>query len=135
MTKSQVRDIGHILIGVGDMEVALGFYRDLLGFQVVGEVTPAWTEVRTAGGTLTLYGEEPLPPIALGPEGDQTPYVFHVEDFESAADFLEAQGVRVKRDGPQDGVVWDPFGNVIGLHDHRGEETLSARLKEMEGRG
>ncbi len=133
MTNAQVRDIGHILIGVDDMDAALGFYRDLLGFQVVGKVTPVWTEVRAAGGTLTLYGEEPLPPIALGPKRDQTPYLFHVENFEAAGDFLEARGVRVKRDGPQDGVVWDPFGNVIGLHDHR-EET-PARLKEMEGRG
>ena len=66
MMKSQVRDIGHI--GVDDMDAALEFYRDFLGFQVVGEMTPVWTEVRAAGGTLTLYGEEPLPPIALGPE-------------------------------------------------------------------
>ena len=42
-----VQDIGHILLPVDDMEKALAFYRDLLGFRVVGKGSPVWTVVET----------------------------------------------------------------------------------------
>jgi len=114
-----VTDIGHLLIPVTDMGKALSFYRELLGFRVVGEVNPVWTIVEAPGGRLTLYAEEKLPRLSLGPKGEGTVISLHVQNFEEAADLLESKGVRVKRDGVSDGVVWDPFGNVIGLHDHR----------------
>jgi len=114
-----VTDIGHIVIAVKDMEASLSFYRDLLGFSVVGEVTPVWTVIETPGGRLTLYREEHSPPLALGVNGEATILNFHVANFEEVADFLVSKGVKVKRDGVSGGVAWDPYGNVIGLHDHR----------------
>ena len=107
------------MIGVSDMEKALQFYRDLLGFVVVGKTDPEWTVIEVPGGRLTLYAEANLPRIALGKDGNVTPINLHVENFEDAASLLESKGVRVKRDGVSDGVAWDPSGNVIGLHDHR----------------
>ncbi len=114
-----VRDIGHILVGVEDMDRALAFYRDLLGFQVVGKVDPIWTVVTVPGGQFTLYRQESVTPVALGEEGTATPFSLHVDDFERAADMLEAEGERVEPGDAHHGVVWDPFGNVLELHDHR----------------
>ncbi len=114
-----VRDIGHILVGVEDMDRALAFYRDLLGFEVVGEANPMWTVVTVPGGQFTLYQQESVTPIALGGEGIGTPFSLHVDDFEKAAERLEAEGERVQSVDAHHGVVLDPFGNVLELHDHR----------------
>jgi len=114
-----VQDIGHLLLPVDDMDKALAFYRDLLGFHVVGKGSPVWTVIGTKGGQLTLWRTSEIPKVALGPKGDSSPFEFHVENFEDAASALESKGVRVRRTGAHAGTVWDPFGNVLRLHDHR----------------
>ncbi len=114
-----VKDIGHIVLPVDDMEKGLAFYRDLLGFRVVSKGSAVWTAIETAGGQLTLWRTSEIPKVALGANGDRTPFEFHVEDFEAAAAILEPAGVRVHRDGANAGTIWDPFGNVLRLHDHR----------------
>ena len=101
------------------MEKALAFYRGLLGFRVVGKDSPVWTVVETTGGQLTLWRTSEIPKVALGPKGDSSPFEFHVENFEDAASKLESKGVRVRRSGRHAGTVWDPFGNVLRIHDHR----------------
>ena len=121
-----VKDIGHVVIPVDDMEKALAFYRDVLGFRAVGKVNPIWTVVEVSGGQLTLWRNSKLPKIAGGPEGESTPFEFHVDDFEKAASFLQSRGVRMKRDGASAGTIWDPFGNVLRLHDHRADEAVAA---------
>lgn len=113
-----VSDIGHIAIPVQDMKRALGFYRDLLGLAVEGKEDAVWTVIAAKGGRLTLYRLKDFVPIAIGPEGEGTPFLFHVEDFGKAAEILESKGVRVKRETGHSGIVWDPFGNALGLHDH-----------------
>lgn len=118
MSDPLVSDIGHIAIPVRDMERALGFYRDILGFIVEGKEDAVWTVITTEGARLTLYRRKDFAPIAIGPEGDGTPFLFHVGDFGKAAAILESQGVRVKREGKHSGVIWDPSGNALGLHDH-----------------
>ena len=119
-----VTDIGHLLVGVEDMERALAFYRDLLGFEVVGKPDPMWTVLSVPGGKLTLYKQDPVTPIALGEEGRATPLSLHVANFEEAVEVLERGGQRVEAGDAHHGLVWDPFGNVLELHDHRqGEET------------
>ncbi|HWM51609.1 MAG TPA: VOC family protein [Thermoplasmata archaeon] len=113
-----VQDIGHILLPVDDMEKALAFYRDLLGFRVVGKGSPVWTVIETKGGQLTLWRTSEIPKVALGPKGDSSPFEFHVENFEAAASTLESKGIRVRRSGAHAGTIWDPFGNVLRVHDH-----------------
>ena len=116
-----IHDFGHVLIHVSDMDAALSFYRDLLGFRVVGKANPVWTAVEVEGGQLTLWRVRDLVPLAMGPSGAGSPISLHVEDFEEVATVLEGKQVRVRREDANSGVIWDPFGNVLRLHDHRGE--------------
>ena len=120
-TMAIIQDIGHLILPVDDMPNALKFYRDLLGFRVVGEGSPVWTVVEAQGGQVTLWRTDKLAKVAYGPDKEDTPFEFHVEDFEKAAGLLESEGVRVKRVSPSGGVVWDPFGNAFRVHDHREE--------------
>ena len=113
-----VQDIGHILLPVDDMDTALAFYRDLLGFRVVGKGSPVWTVIETKGGQLTLWRTAEIPKVALGPKADSSPFEFHVENFERASSDLESKGIRVRRNEAHGGTIWDPFGNVLRLHDH-----------------
>jgi catechol 2,3-dioxygenase-like lactoylglutathione lyase family enzyme len=112
-----VQDIGHLIFEVGDMDAAMRFYRDALGFKVAGKVDPVWTVVATTGGTLTLFRKKDPIPCALAKGG--SPLNLHVGDFKSAADALERAGYVVHREGENAGSVKDPWGNVLGLHDHR----------------
>jgi len=118
-TEGLVIDIGHIIVPVEDMDRALAFYRDLLGFQVVGPPDPTWTVISVPAGQITLWRTDERERIGLESEGVRTPFDFHVRDFGKAADFVESNGVKVKRGSAHSGLVWDPFGNVLGLHDHR----------------
>lgn len=118
MADPLVLNIGHITIPVQDMKQTLAFYRDLLGFTVEGKEDPVWTIVQMEGVRLTLYRQKEFLPIAIGPKGDGTPFLLHVSDFGRAAEILESKGVRVKREGKHSGVIWDPSGNALGLHDH-----------------
>lgn len=115
-----VRDIGHVILQVGDMEEALRFYRDALGFRVQGEVNPVWTVVETDGGAFTLFRRERPVPCEL--PGEESPFNLHVPRFEAAADALQAAGYPVHRHGDHQGYVRDPWGNLLWLHDHEGEE-------------
>lgn len=41
-----IQDIGHLILPVDDMSKAVAFYRDLLGFRLVGEGSPVWTVIQ-----------------------------------------------------------------------------------------
>ena len=112
-----VQDIGHLVFEVGDMEKALRFYRDTLGFQVAGKVDPVWTVLATKGGTLTLLRTKDPAPCAIGTDG--SPLNLHVADFTAAASSIERAGYIINRGDENSGSVNDPWGNVLGLHDHR----------------
>ena len=73
-----IRDIGHFILPVDDMVRAIGFYRDVLGFRVVGKENPVWTVIETEGGQVTLWRTKDLAKVAYGPEGEATPFEFHV---------------------------------------------------------
>ena len=113
-----IQDIGHLILPVDEMSKALAFYRDLLGFQVVGKGSPVWTVIEVPGGQVTLWRTEKLAKVAYGPDREDTPFEFHVADFAKSAGLLESHGVRVKRSSTNSGIVWDPFGNVFRVHDH-----------------
>ena len=116
MTKL-VSDIGHIVLQVGNMEEALKLYRDTLGFEVK-EQSPEWTVITTKLGELTLYKTPKIIPLVLK-DTNETPINLHVTSFEKAAETLEKHGYMVKRTGKRSGILQDPWGNMISLHDHQ----------------
>jgi len=116
-----IQDIGHLILPVDDMPQARAFYRDLLGFQLVGKGSPVWTVIEAPGGQVTLWRTAKLAKVAYGPNREDTPFEFHVEDFGKAAGLLESKGVHVKRSSTNSGIVWDPFGNAFRVHDHLGD--------------
>ncbi|MGC2289328.1 MAG: VOC family protein [Thermoplasmata archaeon] len=114
--------IGHLVIPVGDMPLALHFYRDVLGFVVVGDEDPVWTVVNAGGAELTLFLRPDSPRIALGKNGEDSPFALHVADFSAAARASREDGCRVKKLDEHQGILWDPSGNVFALHDHREDD-------------
>ncbi|HKW42620.1 MAG TPA: VOC family protein [Thermoplasmata archaeon] len=59
-----IQDIGHLILPVDDMRKAVAFYRDLLGFRVVGKGSPVWTVVEVDGGQVTLWRTDKLSKVA-----------------------------------------------------------------------
>jgi len=115
-----VQDIGHVILQIGDMDAAVRLYRDVLGLGLPGGMNPVWTVATTIGGSITLYRTESPVPCAL--PGNETPLKLHVRNFEEAARELGGKGYTVRREDAHSGVLIDPWGNVIGLHDHRESE-------------
>src|SRR5436309_7797215 len=107
-----VQDIGHILLPVDNMEKALAFYRDLLGFRVVGKGSPVWTVIETKGGQLTLWRTSEIPKVARRPKGGPSPLELQVEHFQAAAADLVAKGIRTCRTGEHAGTRWNRLGAV-----------------------
>jgi len=99
------------------MDEALKLYQDTLGFEVK-EQSPEWTVITTKLGELTLYKTPKITPLVLR-DSEDTPINLHVSDFQQAADTLEKEGYDVKRRGRSSGTLRDPWGNMVGLHDHR----------------
>lgn len=112
-----VSDIGHIILQVGNMEEALKLYRDTLGFDVKDQ-SPEWTVITTKLGELTLYKTPKISRLVLK-DAEDTPINLHVESFQQAAEALEQNGYRVERRGKSSGTLYDPWGNMIALHDHQ----------------
>ena len=104
MTVVQLQEGFRAFVRVGDLDRALEFYRDVMGLPVERVIDNEYVDF--PGWSLTV--------------GNEAPLEFHVEDFERAADSLEAAGVEVIREGSKAGKVKDPFGNLIGLHQHPG---------------
>ncbi len=91
---------------MNDLDRALKFYRDLLGV-AVDRLAKDWVDLAPTLG-LTLSS------------GDEASLEFHVDSFEEAAALLDKAGVKVQRRNKHAGSLTDPFGNAIGIHDHRG---------------
>jgi predicted enzyme related to lactoylglutathione lyase len=116
---AMVQDIGHLVLEVGDMEEALRFYRDVLGLAVRGHADPVWTVVTTDGGSLTLFRKaNPVPCVR---SDGKSAFNLHVPNFTEGASAVERAGYKVHREDGHAGSVQDPWGNVLGLHDHREE--------------
>lgn len=125
----KAKSLGHVVFYVKDLERSLEFYRDLLGFEVVGTVFDGQAAALVAGEHRTHHelllievGDAPRPPRGrrLG--------LYHVgiklgdslDDLRDAVKELSAAGVAV--DGASDHTVSqslylrDPDGNEIELY-------------------
>ena len=108
---------------VDDVERAIGFYRDLLGFAV--EMHPALGFAALTRGGLRLYLNAPGAGGAGRAGGAPAPggwnrFQLEVEDLDASVDALRAGGARFRGDrvegqGGAQVLVEDPAGNVVEL--------------------
>lgn len=119
--------LGHVVFYVNDLERALGFYRDLLGFKEVGRIFNGAAAVLTSGRThhellLIQVGDAP------GPPAGRRRGLYHIgikvgdslDELRQAKRELEQAGIAI--DGMSDHTVSqslylkDPDGNEVELY-------------------
>lgn len=119
--------LGHVVFYVRDLEQALRFYRDLLGFQEVGRIFNGGAAALTSGRThhellLIQVGDAP------GPPSGRRRGLYHIgikvgdslDELRAAKRDLEAAGITI--DGMSDHTVSqslyvrDPDGNEVELY-------------------
>jgi catechol 2,3-dioxygenase-like lactoylglutathione lyase family enzyme len=117
----RIESLDHVNVAIpaGGEETADGFYRDLLGFELIPK--PPLQAAR--GGRWFSYG--PVT-VHLGVDPDfraaKTAHpAFRIENLDELAGVLQESGVEVSWDEDLAGVhrcvVFDPFGNRIELID------------------
>ncbi len=121
----KMRTINHVGLPVKDRRVALEFYRDILGLEVIPSMVDneriVW--MRTEDGTM-VHLIEPPP----GEEMAGYHFAMEAEDFDAAVKELQASGYEVdeetgeRHDGQRYIFAFDPDGNRV-------EFTTASRLK------
>ena len=119
MTKVNVRYI------VDDVPRAVAFYRDVLGFTVLTDFSPAFASVSLAGVAVLLSGPassaaRPMPDGRKPAPGGWLRIQLEVDDIHAEVARLRAAGVRFRNDvisgpGGRQVVIEDPSGNPIEL--------------------
>jgi catechol 2,3-dioxygenase len=123
----KARYLGHVVFYVKDLERSLAFYRDLLGFQEVGQIFDGKAAALTSGRThhellLIEVGAAPGPPLG------RRRGLYHIgikigdslDDLRAAKKELERAGVAIT--GMSDHTVSqslylaDPDGNEVELY-------------------
>ena len=126
-TKTPIDYADHLTIScsVSDLERAIAWYRDLLGFELIYKLDDmGWCELRTAWKGISIgLGQSETPTT-----GGTTP-VFGVEDIDAARSHLESNGVRfdgdtqVIPDMVKLATFYDPDGNRWMLAESTMPET------------
>ena len=106
--------VGHVIVPVDDLDAALAFYADALGFDLRFRDGDRYAAVHDGTATLALAapGEQPAP--------GRTTIGLKVDDVQVAADRLAARGYAVGplTEGGHElrAAVHDPFGNALVLY-------------------
>ncbi|MGH7282304.1 MAG: VOC family protein [Polyangiaceae bacterium] len=121
MANVQVRYI------VDDVDRAIAFYRDHLGFQEVMHPAPAFAMMQKDGLRLVLSqpnpqggGGQPMPDGTAQKPGGWNRFAVQVDDIEAAVKKLRDAGAKFRNDivtgvGGKQIIVEDPSGNPIEL--------------------
>ena len=120
----KLSDIGQIAITVNNVEVALGFYRDILGLSFLFSPAPTLAFL-AAGGVRIMLST----PQGAGTVGANSTLYFKTQDIEANYTTIIARGATVER-APQlvakmpDHELWigfvrDPDGNLVGLMEEK----------------
>jgi len=132
--------IGHVVLKVRDLDRALGFYRDLLGFRVAGEMSNVMIFLTATGENhhdlgLLRVGDA-APSAATGAVG-----LYHVaiqlpdwESLKAAHELLSSRGLL--RGSADHGVsrslyTADPDGNEIELYCDAPREEWEGRVGDV----
>jgi len=120
-------DIVNVRYMVSDVEQAIAFYTDLLGFEVLSSAAPAFADVQRDNLRLLLSGPASSAGRAM-PDGE-TPgpggwnrIHFIVDDLEAEVDRLRTKGATFRNDirrgpGGKQILLLDPSGNVVELFE------------------
>ena len=114
---------------VADVDRAVEFYRDRLGFELVEQMGPAFARVRRDDLTIWLSGPassaaRPMPDGRQPVPGGWNRFVIEVEDLEARVASLAAAGVTFRNEivvgpGGKQILVDDPDGNPVELFEAR----------------
>jgi catechol 2,3-dioxygenase-like lactoylglutathione lyase family enzyme len=114
---------------VNDVDTALAFYRDSLGFTEVMHPAPAFAMLALGDLRLLLTspgggpgGGQPMADGTLPEPGGWNRFGIEVPDVASAAERLRAQGVKLRSEvitgvGVKQVLVEDPSGNLVELFE------------------
>ena len=114
---------------VGDVDRAVAFYVDQLGFTLVEQMGPAFAQVRREDLTVWLSGPassaaRPMPDGRQPSPGGWNRFVVEVDDIVSRVEAMRQAGVSFRNaivtgPGGRQILVEDPDGNVIELFEAR----------------
>jgi len=113
----KTRGVHHVSLDVDDLEAALHFYVDQLGFTALPR-----PDFGFAGAWLTM-GDHQLHLLEISgpmPAGGGRHFALHVEDRDATIDELRALGITVNPSAPIPGAglqafLHDPAGNMVEL--------------------
>jgi catechol 2,3-dioxygenase-like lactoylglutathione lyase family enzyme len=115
---------------VDDVDEALAFYTELLGFDVLSNAAPAFADVQRGNLRLLLSGPKssagrPMPDGARPGPGGWNRIHFIVDDVAAEVSRLREAGARFRNDiiegpGGKQTLLQDPSGNVIELFQPAG---------------
>jgi len=110
---------------VDDVDAAVAFYVDRLGFTLTQRMRPAFAMVTRPGLTLWLAGPQssaarPMPDGRHPAPGGWNRFVIEVDDIEAKVKELQAEHVRFRNEivtgpGGKQILIEDPAGNVVEL--------------------
>jgi catechol 2,3-dioxygenase-like lactoylglutathione lyase family enzyme len=114
---------------VADVERAVAFYVERLGFEMEQAMLPAFARVRRGDLTLWLAGPtssaaRPMPDGRVPEPGGWNRFVIEVDDLAATVSVLREAGASFRNDivtgpGGKQIVVEDPDGNAIELFEAR----------------
>ncbi len=110
---------------VKNVDAAVAFYTEMLGFELVSQMGPPFAQVKRGDLTLWLAGpgssaSRPMPDGRKPEAGGWNRLVIEVEDIDSTATKLKGSGVTFRNDvlsgpGGKQVLIDDPSGNPIEL--------------------
>ena len=132
----------HAMIYVKDVERALGFYRDLMGFKLIEdfryEGTPVYARLRAPGGDGTIALHQAGPGASLASEGVRL--YFEVRDLDDFCRKLMQKGFyitqmpRMMPWGWRHAYLNDPDGHEISLYwagENRMKKSVMQAVREV----
>ena len=127
---TDIDEMVHVRYMVDDVDAAIGFYTEHLGFEVRMSAAPAFADVLRGNLRLLLSGPtssagRPMPDGATPGPGGWNRIHLHVADIEAEVARLRAAGVPFRNDivsgpGGQQILLDDPAGNPIELFQPAG---------------
>jgi catechol 2,3-dioxygenase len=118
-TSGIIEQLDLVFYWVADMERAVGFYRDLLGLELVRRDADSWAQFDAGGRRFALHQAGEGQPVSAG----GATAVFSVTDLDAARALLADRGVRSSHEGDVEGYArfasfLDPDGNTFQLIEY-----------------